>query len=593
MSATVTPGTPTGLQSSGGSLLDKLVNELPLEERNSLLEKLRAQSNMSPEPLYEVHEETAAVAGIVEQYAKLPWYYRLYYFILSFFKGKTPLKIFEDARIGKVGREIDAGYPGLYDYQPGNLQGEFYQLLWGLKESARFFFDALDVSVSRDRGAFYAFLGSLEMGDVHDRLQKETDPKNIVKKSPGASESEIRQTALRAMEDAFGAINEDQRNTMYSNARSLYCLKELSSFLFDRVLMAFGPSAPPGKQAPGAGSEAPQICSVYVVRDMLNSLNNILFSLRNPPPLTLLESLFIFILQEKSAAPDFNINTEIQLLLNRAEKAMITIRNFNRKIPLTLILRCGSRDMSLSPKIVSGGEDWFAVYREYWKRQIEEQLAVYQIFRRRQGMLDSFQDFLKGTELRMLSNTVSETNPEGFPLPGAFALAFLRTFHSAVFMTDMNRFLKPITEKGEFFKQENRIEFIESYSDMAKIEDDIRAIEARIAPSGEYGKRYTMTKQDMSSLAVKRRKVQMVADDAATDAFGIISRSRGAANTIINILKAILKQESGGRYDSLSNLSDFTEKDPGFSAEATDMIRKFQRVLQLLDEIDKMESGRN
>lgn len=425
------------------------------------------------------------------------------------------------------------------------------------------------------------------MGDIHNQLQKETDPGYIAKKHPGVPEPEIRQIALRAMEDAFAAMTEDQRNTMYYNARSLYCLKELSSFLFDRVLMAFGSAT--------AASDA-RICSVYVVREMLGSLNNILFSLKNPPSLTLLESLFIFILQEKSTAPGFDINTEIQDLLGRAEKAMIIIRNFNRKIPLTLILRCGSRDMSLSPKTVSGGEDWFAVYREYWKRYIEDKLAAYQLSSRRQNMLDSFKDFLKGAELKMLNNAAVNTsaiNLGGFPLPEAFALAFLRTFHAAVFMDDMNGFLTPIVEEGKFLKSENRIEFIDSCGNIARIEDDIRDFEARLAPSGEYGKRYIMAEQDMSSLAVKRRKIQMVADDAGVEAGGIISRVRGSAGTIISILGGILKKEPGGKYDSLDNFSDFIKKDPAFAEKAADLIRKFQKALRFLDEIDTMENGRS
>jgi hypothetical protein len=140
MAATGTFGTSTGPRGGEGSPLDKLVNELPPEERNSLLEKLKAQSNMSAEPLYEERGASAAAAGVEEQYPKLPWYYRLYYYILSFFKNKAPMRIFEDTQVGKVGREIEADYPGLYDYQRGNLQGDFYQLLLGLKQSARFFF---------------------------------------------------------------------------------------------------------------------------------------------------------------------------------------------------------------------------------------------------------------------------------------------------------------------------------------------------------------------------------------------------------------------------------------------------------------------
>ncbi|GHV60373.1 hypothetical protein AGMMS49587_01440 [Spirochaetia bacterium] len=597
--------------------LDRLASELPMEERQDLLEKLKAQSGISSEPLYEAPGEGVFAAGtsitIEEQYAKLPWYYRLYYFFLSFFRNKAPILLFADTQVARLGREIDAAFPGLYDYQQGILHGEFYRLLSGLKEAARFFFEALDLSINRDRGAFYAFLGSLEMGETHERLRAETEIKTIAEKnsapinSPRAvAEAEIRQTALRAMEDIFAGIPGDQRDTMYRNARSLHCLKELSSFLFDRVLMAFNPPGgearprlPEEEQAPPA--DAVPACSVYVVREMLGSLNNILCSLRDPLPLTLLESLFIFILQAHSRSvlmerEEFGTEQEIQNLLHQAEKAMVIIRNFNRHIPLTLILRCANRDMSLSPKTVSGGEDWFAMYRDYWKRHIEDQFAAYQLASRCRDILASFQVFFKGAELKTLDGVaagISGTNPEGFPLAGAFTLAFLRTFHLEVFMEDMNRFLKPIMDEGKFFKPETQDKFTAGYNDLIKLEDDIRKLERRIAPSGEYGKRYTMAEKDMSALPVKQRKIQIVADEAALEAGKIISRVRDAAAAMIGILKGILKKEPQGRNEFLVNLAHFMGEGSTFAVDITGVIRQFEGLLQLLDDIDVMESGRN
>lgn len=561
--------------------LTRLVSELTLEERKNLLEKLKAQSNLSNEPLYEV-KEAAAVVNIEEQYAKLPWYYRVVYFILSFFKSKSPVKIFEDSQVARVGREIEGYSPGLYDYQRSYLLSEFYQALLELKEAARFFFTALDASVGRDKGSFYAFLGSLELEETHRRLQSETAPNIIAEKSPEVSEPELRQMAFRAMEDAFAAITGEQRNTMYYNARSLHCLRELSSFLFDRILMAFG-------FEPAAG----QTCSINVVREMLQSLNNILFSLQTPPPLTLFESLFVFLIQEKAGDPVFDINQEMRSLLTKAENALATIRTFNTRVPLTLILRCANRDMSLSPQPVSGGEDWFLVYREYWKRLIELQFAEFIRLRRHQNMINSFRYFLKGANLKLLDNVVSETNPNGLPIPEALSLSFLLTFYSAVFMNDINKTLRPILIDGEFLRRENRTEFTEAYNELIKLEDEIRKFEMNISPSGDYGKRYFLAKQDMSSLSIKRRKIQLALQDASGEAKIIIDNARTAIQSMMNILNGILGKDPGGKYDVLGNMSQLSGRGQAFINGITESIQKFQKTLQLLDDIDAMESGRN
>jgi hypothetical protein len=485
--------------------------------------------------------------------------------------------------VGKLGREINLRSPGLYDYQRSYLLPEFFKLITDLKEGARFFFTALDAGFNRDKGSFYAFLGSLEMGEIHRRLQTETDPSLIAEKSPDASEAELRQTAFRIMEDALAGITDAHRNAMYHNTRSLYCLKELSSFLFDRVIMAFG-------FEPAVSG---QVCSINVVREMLNTLNNILFSLRAPPPLPLLESLFIFLLQEKAGEPDFDISREMRSLLGRAENSLVTFRTFNGQVPLTLILRCASRDMTLSPREISGGEDWFLVYREYWKRHIEMLFAEYMRFRRHRDLLNSFRYFLKGANLKILGNVVSDANPEGLPIPEAMSLSFLLTFYSAVYINDINKILRPILIDGEFYKRENRTEFTESYNELIKLEDEIKKFEMNISPSGDYGRRYAQARQDMSSLPVKRRKIQIVLQDASGEAKKIIESARTAVRVMIKVLNGILRKDTEGKYDTLGNISQFSGRGPAFVNGITESIQKFQKTLQLLDDIDVMESGRN
>jgi len=549
-----------------------------LGERQNLLDKLKGQSDLSAEPLYEAEEKEDARENIDISYARLPWYYRLYYFILSLIKSRAPVNIFADSQFAKLGREIDAAAPGFYDCQRNFLLSEFRECISDLKESARFFYSMLEVSVNRDKGDCYAFLGSLEMSEVHSRLHNETDPNAIYKQMPDASGPEIRQRALRIMEDAFSAINEEQRNAMYVNARSLHCLRELSAFVFDRVILAFGIG--------GVG----QTCSANVVRDLLLNLNNILFSLRDPPKLSLLESLFIFVLQEKSGEKDFDMGREMRSLLGKAENALITIRSFNKQVPLTKILRCAFRDMSLCPQQISGGEDWFVVYRDYWKRQIEGRYAEYIRIRKYNELTESFRYFLKGTNLKVLDNVVSDSSPDGLPVPEAFTLSFLLTYYSAVFITDINNTLRPILLDGEFFKRENRTEFTESYNDLMKLEGDIRRFEADIAPAGDLGKRYTQARQDITSLPIKRRKVQMVLEDASRIAYDIVERTRQAMKSMINILNGIMKKEPGGKYDTLGNLSQLMSKTPALTDNMNDAIQKFQKALQLLDDIGAVSS---
>jgi len=560
---------------------NRLASGLSIEERHNLLLKLKGQSGLSSEPLYVRDDEAVPSEDIEAEYSKIPWYYRLWYYFLSLFKTKPPIKIYEDNQVAVLGARINEISPGLYDFQKNMLLPVFYQQAEKLKEAAHFFYSALDASVNRDRGAFFSFLGSLEMPEVHKRLASETDPLLIAKNAPDLPETDLRQISLKAMDDALIMVTEDHRDAMYSNARSLNCLKELSSFLYDRLIMAFDFSS-----SVNGGT-----CSAGVVRDLLMTLNNILFSLRVVPEMALLESLFVFLLQDRAGEHGFDISMEIRSLLVKADDALAVIRKFNRQVPLTLILRCSTRNMAFSPREISGGEDWFVVYRDYWRRRIESIFADYLRDRRQRELLEAFRLFFKGKSLRLLENAQTDTNKDGMPINGAFALSFLNTFCSAVFMPEINLVLRPILIDGEFQRKENRVEFAEGYNNLIKLDDEIKKFEREISLSGEYGKRYMQARQEMASLPIKRRKIKAVIDDAQEDVDKILERAREASQIMVNILGGILGRDTKGKYLSLTNLAKISGKDNKFVNGAGDAIQQFKKVLQLLNDIEVMERG--
>lgn len=564
-----------------GDTFNKLTTSLSLDERKSLLSKLESHSVIAKEPLYEENEHSRVVEDIEVRFAKQPWYIRIWLYIVSLFKSKSPAKVFEDREVEKLGRLVAAKAPGFYNAPHGFLLPEFYEALNKLKESSRFFYSALESGFNRDKGAFYAFLGSLEMEDVHSRLFTGTDPNYIFEHNPEFSESFLRQTAQQTLESVTAGISEEKRNVMYADARALLCLKQLSSFLYDRLILAFTMNNEFGGMA----------CSVAIVRDALISLNNILYSLKEIPSMTLLESLFVFILQEEGGGGKKDIDVEIQKLLTRAETAIATIRDFNRRVPLTLITRCAARDCSLNPKSLSGGEDWYLLYKEYWKHAIDSRFFAYFGNRRRRELERSYADFFKDTPLKSLENGESEENPAGFPVNRISSLCFLLTFHGAAFMAECNQLLRPLLIDGEFYKKENKIEFTENYNELIKLDDVIKKFDEAISPKGEWGKRYTQAKGEMTALPVKRRKIQLIQEEVDESAGEIVTRSHHALVSMVNILTGILGKDTSGRYDSLSNLSKLPGKGTEFIDGLSSILLKLDKAQRILQTIEELETA--
>ncbi|MDR3131393.1 MAG: DUF5312 domain-containing protein [Treponema sp.] len=555
-----------------------LARELSPAEREHLLEKIRGQLSLNQEPLYV--DKKFLVIEAEREYAKLPWYYRIIFFILSAFSGKSPLTIFQEVETSKLGRIIAAQAPGIYSYSKNLLLPEFYKALADLKESARFFFNALDLSVSRDRGAFYVFLGSLEMENIHKSLVSETDPITLAEKNSGLSPLELRRIAWQKIEDAINLIDGVQRKIMYEDIRFLYCLKQLASFMFDRVILAFSRNTAIGGMT----------CPALAVRELLSRLNNILFSFREIPSMSLFEALFVFMLQEKMSEKEFDVNTESGKLLAGAERSLEAIRKFNKTTPLTLIVRCASRDPSLSPVLISGGEDWLAVYREHWKNLVKDRFNRYMRTTRYMELQESFRSFFKGINLKILENAESETNPDGIPVNEALSLSFLRTYHAAVFTEDNAAALNAILIDGEFYNQDNQLDFSSSYNTLSKLEEAVNMFEHRISPSGDLGLRYAAAKKELASPALKRRKSHGVIEETDAAALQIIEQSKAALAAMINVLNGIMEKEPVSKYDALINFSKLAGKGSAFTSSLSTAAQNALTALTILEEISVLEA---
>jgi len=544
-----------------------------VDERLSLLEKIRRSSTISFEPLYVPKEEDGKRTNFEEQYRRLPWFVRLFYCFLGFFSGKTPVKVFENGRMLAMGKSIEASAPGIYDYRENRLLDGFFRLLIDLKDSARFFYNVLDTSINKDRGAFYAILGSLEMEDIHRKLQADSNPHTVFERAPDTLPANLRQIVTKSIEETLQSIPDQKREIMYYHARSLNYLRELSCFLFDRLILAFE-STPAG-----------QSCRTNpTVREMLLNLDKILYSLKDPPSLSLFESLFVYELETRADETGFDMDKEMEALLSRAGKSLATIRSFNTRIPLTRIIRCSMRNTGYSPGQVSGGEDWFLVYRNYWRQQADNALTEYFADKKRMDIVASL-EALFGTTPEPLINAASETNKDGFPLPEAFALSFLKAFHS-VLVGKMNTVLRPIIMEGEFTKREDRIGLTEAYNDLIYTAGHVQSLDAKMAPNGEYGKRYMHVKQETEALVFKRRKIQFVQNDVSKEAWDIIARSREGMKKILTLLEDILDKDTGGEHSRIANFDKLAGKTPSaFIRSISSVIDNLRQALQVLKDM--------
>ncbi len=561
----------------GEEIFDRLVKNLPLDERQQLLERLSSSAHMDAGPLIreedfgELYDPTALLAA-------KPWYVRFFYQIKAIFASKSPKELFEDSLYAKLASSINASCPACFDYHRSELLAPMRDALISLRDSARFFYEAFDGSLVRDKAAFIVFLGSLNMDWIHRRIMDEADPFVISSVNSALPDSDIRQLSSRALETILQGIGDEERAIMYQDIRTLSCLKELSSFLFDRLIGAFDEGNHIG-------------CPAYVIADQLATLSNVLSSLSRPPSLPVIESLFIFNHQDDLRRDKYDIEAELAEWVKRAQTALERIRLFNRLVPLPAIVRCAKKDLSWMPSPVSAGEDWFTLYRDFWRREMDEKFASFVREHQREELEQSIDSLFKG-QTRPVLRAAATKSGDAIPFAYACSLSFLLSFHQCLLMPQLNRYLKVLLVDGDFRRHENRSEYTEAYNTLINLNKDITAFDQKLAPTGEWGALFAMTQSELVALPVKRRKLQGLSREVDTAARRIIQGAFKGLRSMLNLLPPVLGKNQSAKYDGLVNFDSLAPKGSGFVEGLALALQSIDKTVQILSNVENLDSGR-
>jgi hypothetical protein len=565
---------------SGSSAFEKLSSTLSRDERFKLLERINTSTDASDRLLIPVDNENGPSETPELMYADLPWYKRLWFSILGFFTGKNSLDMFINSKIADIGRNIDLMYPGIFNWQKCLLRQNFQIELKKLKEAARFFYSIFDSAISRNLGSFFVFLGSFEMQELHTKLSEKTFPANFAADNPGFSDTKLRQMAVNYIENEINNISESDRNTMYDNAHTLVCLKQLASYLFDRFIISFNQSQ--------ADSELD--CPAMPVNGQLMSLNNILFSIKKTPSITLLSTMFMFLLPEREDDYDYDMEKELQKFTSRSEKAIDMIRTFNHRVPITNILRCVTHNTNYMPVELTGGEDWFILFRNSWVENVTHQFTEYIKERLRFKIQEIYNILFDDITVEPLENLEGIDSVLEIPIDNIQNLYYLLTFHKTIFMPAINVFIRPILIDGDFIKRENKLEFTEAYNVLIKLDDTIKTLMNRLMLNGDLGKRWKQINMDIQSVTVRRRKTAAILEEINHTADTIILDSQKALVSLKNILDGIINPLKNNSYDSLTNFQKISGKGSSFKEGLEKGIIKLEQMIALLKKLAELKA---
>lgn len=560
---------------SQSSVFEKLVTELSASERGALLGKLNQASSIPREPLQ--HKSVLIQEGINYKAIRdsMGMASRLILFLKSIFTGKPADFIIKESFLKKSARAALEKYPGLIDSRRNVLLTPFMDELLSLKAAAGYFYDLLDRTLEKNKSAFFAFLGSLNFERVHEELKTETDPYVFSERNSLAGDSDVRVGINSAFETILSRIDDDSRRSMLYEVRNLHALKQLSGFMFDRFIAQFRP-------AQNGRNEL----SLFAVKELVRELAEILYSLDTPSP-SLIEAMFAFSFSEEFGHESFNIDEAVQKEIARADKALGTIRQFNFRVPMYYLVQLAHNEPDINLVKVSGGEDWFSLFKGYWRERIDRTFKKWQAERRFQLLEADIRQMVGDYSASRLEYLTPDGDAELPPVRIAHALRFMDAFYNQVFLTELNKCLKIILLEGEFYKRDNRVEFTDAYNTILQISEVLREFNSKLAPEGELTWAWTHARDELISLLIKRKKIESALHTINREAEDIVSKAIDGIKKMKMILHAILAGESRGKYDSLSNLTKLQGKsNREFINQLETAMAKFERAAYILEELE-------
>lgn len=557
---------------------ETLVLELRDEERRRLLGQLQTATQVSKEVLINRPADLSRPVNYQDAYRQLPFFSRMLVLVKSILFNVSREDLMRGRLVKQLIKQLDLSAKTLFNPRRRVFLEGFMAELQALRQAAKYFYNLLDRTLEKERTAFFAFLASLELDLVHQQLDMETDPAYVLQGNPNASDTDVRLAVNRAMDSAFSMITEEQRRSMYHNVRSLFILKQLSMFKFDRMIEMFN-----------AQRSGVREISILSVTDYLRELDDVLHAFELPPTRALLETVFSFYFADQLADPGFDIEAAIRQELGSTEQALSRIREFNANVPLHTMLQLALDDPELQCDPVAGGEDWFALLRSYWRERIEKRFNAWQAEKKTAELQLRIKSLLGDDWLGSFVYLTNQSGGESPPIRFATVLRCLDNFYHTVFLKEINRCLKLVLLEGEFYKRDNRLDFTDAYNKILELGQQLKAYDQSLAPDGEFGLAYAQARREMSSLAIKRRKLETAIQSAETEADTLIRNGLEALTRMHLVLKGILTGSSRERYDSLSNLSRIEGKaNADFMRSLEQSNDKLERMLSLVNELSQL-----
>ena len=561
------------------STFERLVSLISEDERKDLLDKMRPlEGDPDSRSLESVKDPSMRTDEIVleENLKQESLLYRFILWLRSILTSTSTQQLYNDDKIMSLFRKLNHEYPGLVDYRGALLLGIFYEKLLELRKAADFFRPYLD-AIYENIGGFYVFLGTVVAPEVTQRMNSEVDPMSL----PLDREvtGELRASFLRKMEDIIKEIPSHRRAYLYQCAASVDWLYQFTRLPFERFVTAFA-----------NGLSDSQVARFEAVTSELNSFSKILCNGKTMPA-EAFESIYLFsakkMVPASSEAKDED--SRAKEFMDKANSFFTIIHMFINSVPLRYVNKVVYNNIQWQPEQFTGAEDWFAKYKDHWKKLFDEQWNAWLKEKRRVGLNKRLKDNFEIDSVPLLPDRPWANMWGGIDFHYENTAGFLLWFVSKK-QNEVVEPLKILLLEGQFVNKDNRAEFANTLNELSQISSRMYSFEEDISNKGQTG----MVFEKLASEHLRTLAAQSKIDTLIIEKEAIVKSTKNSfcdqARSVLNILNGVFSEKKDTRYDGIHNLASIQgSQNASFRASLLKSKTIFAAALDVLKELEQID----
>lgn len=556
---------------------DKLVSNLSAEERENILERMRAAStNEEINMLSPAETITENDISIPEKIRSESMFFKIMLWLKSVFTNSTADVLYNEIKLAAISRNVERNFPGLIDSKKGLLLNTFYDRLNELKTAADFIRPYI-VSMEHDEGNFLIFLGGLIIPEVTSRMDTEADP--YINPVSGQIRNELKVELVRNMEDIFQSISREDKNKMYEAVKSIEWLKQFVKLPLNRFISLFSNSIEKVYTCPFSQLE-------NEIGLFAKTLSRQIFITD-----TVLEAIYLFSMKGIRS----NKNSEAEAakaveFMNKAKENLLAPKLFMSSVPIYSIGNIVYTDICWKPEDFSGGEDWFVKFKTSWKKIFEQKWKTWI----QECKKESLREILKtnfSLELFPILPFRPWSGILGITFKYEYTAGFLSWYFKEKFSTyELN--LKTLMVEGKFHKKENLVSFTEAYNEFIQISVNLADLNRKLQNSGEYGSVFMKFQDGQMKSLQGQEKIESLMLKIESDISTAI-RMFGESCRLMNlVLNGVLGIERNKNYDTISNFSSIQGRDNAkFMAQISETNGSIAEALKLIAELEVVDTN--